>query len=94
MKLLLKIDVIASEKAKTMNDSKEMVDKLTKDGQPVFNLYYEVDSVRKVGEKEFKEKKVERISSLIDLKEGSYLLEAEQFIIQNKAYYRAIKKAS
>lgn len=62
--------------------------KKTKDGEPVYSLFYLKENYNP--ELDFTETTVEKISSLIELEPGDYLLEVEIFSINNKIYYRVI----
>lgn len=91
MKNLVEINVVECTKAETRNnETKAMELKKTKDGNQVFNLHYIVKTKKKIGELEIEEQRVEKISSLIELKPGKHLLEVELFAINGKIYPRAL----
>jgi hypothetical protein len=93
MKHLVKITVVASERATSFNqETKSQEPKTTKDGKPVFNLYYEEETEKEVGGKKLLSKEVKKISSLIEV-EGEQLLEVEHFIINGKLFVRALAVA-
>lgn len=91
MKNLVQIEVAECVPAEMMNPvTKRMEPKVTKAGEPVFNLFYIRKEKRQIAGKEIEEVRVEKIGSLLNLKPGSYILEVELFAIDGKIYPRAI----
>ena len=95
MKNLVQLTVVQCTPAESYNmETKKMEPKKTKDGQPLFALYFIEKNKKKIGDLEIDEQTVEKINSLISLKPGLHTLEVEIFTIENKLFYRAISKVS
>lgn len=89
IKNLIAIKVAGCKPAEKYDETqRKFIPKVDKDGNQVFSLLY-------VTEKEnsdlgLTETSVEKISSLIELKPGDYVLEVEVFCIKNKIFYKVI----
>lgn len=89
IKNILEIEVVGCEKANNFNlETRKEEAKMTKDGRPVFNLFYIEKGKKKVGNLELDEQTVEKVGSLLELKPGKHLCEVEIYHFENKFYYR------
>lgn len=89
MKNLVEIEVVQCERAQQFNvATKKQEPKASKDGNPVYNLFYILKNKKKVGTMEVEEQTVEKIGSLIELKPGKYILEVELFSVEKKIFHR------
>lgn len=83
-----KCKLMIVERCGLKTDPKTNLQKLTTDGKPIYVLATSADEIIKIGNKEFSNSSIEKIDSLLELENGQYECEFEQYAVANERTHK------
>ena len=93
MKKFIEVIIIGSQPALTYDPiTKTKKAKLSKEGKPVFELFYNEKSIKEINGKKFESTEIKKLSSNIDVPAGLQLLEIVEFVIEGKLFVKIIDR--